>query len=1854
MRRAALVLLAAIPFLLALEPPSHKRPSLWPRPSPEPLIGEEVEKRPFINNPTAGNLSVDGAGDALRPGTFLTIAFPTAMVPADKIDVEGVQSPVDISPPLDVDFIWRTQSQGELMVKGPLIPAQSYRFRLRDGLKDHAGDPLQVAAWGLEMTSPPLRVIEESYGERNTLNASPQVPLEFNYPIRLADAASGVWFQDRSSRQKFPAEILLNVPEGAIDDVPVVEAQVEVEDVTTFRVRPLQALPVGRRYDLVVDGVCDAHGGRPLSYPQVFPVGITRPLEVDYVAARNFPLEAPRIEVKFSQLLGEAAPPQDALQISPAVSSLRLRKDGAFLVAEGDFKPGSRYVVTVSDKVLGVNGYGLSKPETWGASFHSKVGAILFPAPQVRQRSVLGLNFAFYHVNTSVLEWRLADVPLEKLSSVLSREREFADLSSGERGERLWTKEGTFQRKTSEALIPALGLSVITSGEIPAASEEKETLREITWKPAGSTALLGPKLLEITGRDSQGRVIGNRALIYFGEIALTRKVTKTQTVVRAASLTDGKPIKKTSVSALDKDLKEIASTVTDENGLASFEMLAIAGTRYFQCENTLQPIALSDQFPGGSLGTRAPPPLRAYTLTDRPLYRPGQSIQFKGFVREEGGGALKVPVGRPVKWTIERAYVSEVLTSGESKVDAEGGWNGTWTPPEDSPVGEFVLKGLIGGQPAGSPTRFQIQEFRNPPFSVICEKQDARKPAESVIAVQSQYFHGAPNAGSMVKWTATWVSDSTGGEDYATDEWTRVDFYSEHAKRPEFTAEASGEAVLDGSGRVMLRCDAPFKDPGNRARCHVIWKVDVTGPDGQTITGGTTQDVAMAGVLFGVKRGESRGGEIAFQWHAEEAFAKAPEAVDVQLFRVQTKSVKERLAPNVYRYRNFDQYELAERRERVTEDALRFTPGKPGRYVLLIAPVADSSGFPVSEEVYLAGDEASEVPVESETAVRVFSVKTGTREHSKPWVVGEKAVLNVLSPSSGVAWVSVETDRMLDTFTAPIRGNTSRIEIPIKPEYEPNVFVSVYLLRPGGSDQLAGEMFGYDQVAVQSPDRVLDVSVRTTRAEYEPREKISGEVIVQAAGRPVAGADLAIYAVDDSILTLGGWRLPQMLADFFPARNLAVVTYSALKAYVDKIAPSWLTMKGFVAGDAGAEEFRNVTFTRKEFKPLILWRPTVRTDGRGRAKFECDAPDNLTRFRVIAVGQTKNNQFGAGDTTFEVSKKLLIEPALPRFLRDGDEVELRAVARQKLSETEKVTARCAVGGSLELIGDARQEISAARDTPVVVRFRARAKSTGPTSVKFEVVSASQLADAVEVTLPVAESVIPQKESISGSVTGRTFSGREAMPAAWQQGQGTFNFAVSTTPWLSKLMGLPFLLEYPHGCFEQKSSRLLGYTYLGGLLDYLPDAQARKASYEHVIHETLREFETGLLPDGRLPYWPGGTEANDFVTIQTAWCVNQAEEAGFAVPERLASELFAALQKMVSGQIGLSPTLRAFALFVLSNPAEGASEVAASAANELFLQRDKLTGEGRAMLAIAMHNLGIDRDKQQTLVAELPTEFSTITFNPETFASGARTEALCGWARLLIKPETATNTLRDRLIKLTESSASLSTQENLWLLVVFKAMMKTIPAAQLAEINPKPETLSANASSAGWSRQDLSQLADFVVTGLQPGGSFVLKAEYRTATKQTAAASQGMKLDRVVKNLTDASRDGSARAPFRLGDQILVSYRFSSEKLQSYVAVEDMIPAGLEVVNPNLELIGKFYSLPEEAGVETAALSHSEMRDRQSNLYFDDLPAGTRSYSVLARATAEGRFVWPATQITPMYDSRFFGRSASSECIIAAQ
>jgi len=1852
-----LALAAATLALLGMARPPAATPAPSPTPAPKPeavfatpppALEIPPDSKPFADKSEGTGMKVDTGSDdtptPLTSDTELTILFPDPIVAPERIDAEGQESPVTIWPDLNAKWVWRTQTQGAWTVNGPLIPGQEYHMRLREGLKSLAGDLLAVDDWGLKLATPVLTVSSD-YEEHSQLSAQPQVPLEFNYPIQLLDAAAGIWVQDRATRQHFPVDVMLNraVSEATGDVVDITKPSDLPPPPTDFRVKPRDPLPVGHYYDLVVDNVHDAYAGRTLPYPRVFALGTTQPLAVDYVAARNWSGDKPYIEVKFTADLGDDPLPQDALVIAPAVPHLSLHKDGEVLTAEGDFDTSVHYKVTVSDRIVGDRGYTLAHPSVWGATFHPKDGTILFPTGAIRQRAALGLRFALIQANTGPITWRLAPVPLDQLASV---------------------QEALKADPQTVALVDSYHLTATATGEIPSSMTDKDELRSIEWKPAaGQHPLSGPYLLEATAKDGKGSMIANHTLLYFNESVFTQKTMPSGVQIRVARMGDAQPEKGVTVKALTAKQAEIARAVTDENGVVFFPSAAIAGAAFFAADTpgaqSVEPVTPGSWFSDtGSSYATPPPPYLGTIVTDRPLYRPGEEVKIKGLLRANADGKLTIPANAEIAWQIDNEDRDERVAEGKAKVNAFGGWDAHWTTPPQGRLGGFKISAQIGETVAGENGSFRVEEYRVPAFSVVCEVEPPEAAAVSTVNVSSEYFHGAPNVGSRVKWTATWTSDSDGEfyNDDQDDHFKRVDLYSEHHRKPAFQVDVNGETVLDQKGHATLTCQAPFRDPGLRARSFVTWRVDVTGPDGQTITGGLDDTVTMNDVTLGVRADETTGVKqhIAFDLKAtsRDASITAPAQVEADLYLVQTKTVKERLAPFVYQYENTDVFVPIEQKPVPANGRLDFTPKTPGRYVLVVSPLTGQPGITVSDEIYLAAEGEAEVPVQSDQKLTIRPV-----EKDKPAVVGTNEAFDILAPSAGIAWVTVETDRVLDAYTFPIEGNSSRIEIPVKAEYAPNVHVCAYLLRPGGGNDLPGEMYGSSELKVTNPAAELKVAVAADKSEYEPRKDGTITVDATSQGKPVANAEVTLYAVDDAILQLGGWTLPSLLDTFYPTHPFNVITHASLEGYLESISPESLTQKGFVVGDAGKDEFGSTRFVRQNFKPLILWLPSVKTGPDGHATAHFTTPDNLTRFRLVALAQTKENQFGSGDTTFTVSKPVLVEPALPRFLRQGDDVDLRAVARQKIQPEDKLTIRCDVGDGLSLSGPQEVDRTAERNDPAVATFRAHvADDATSVTVRFSVNAASGHTDDVLVTIPVISRTIVVHESVAGNTSGPTFAPAAKTPADWLASQGAANVTLSSSEYLPKLMGIPQVLDYPYGCFEQKSSTLLVYTSLPKLLAYLPQPADRDANYRHAVEETLKEFDKSILPDDMLPYWPYGTTGNPFVTIQSAWAVAMAQQAGYDVPESLANALPRALRNMVlrKSRVDVEPTLRAFALFVLSQTGVEADDDLKSAANGLFLNRERLTDEGRAQLAVAMHAWDISPDQQQELIHEIPEHFdpNKSSFNPRTFSSMDRMAAITTWARLLVTPNAPYKELKFELEKMMGNGASLSTQENLWLLIAFNALLGTEPPAKLpADIAPKPDARSSNQTGAAWVNRDLATLKDLTIRNLGKQTSYVIAATRALKPTEQTAVDHGMRVERIVRNLTAPERTGTVQAPFHLGDQVLISFRFHCDRPQDYVAIEAALPAGLEVLNPNLEMIGKFYTIPDDPAAPAAFLSFSEMRDTQTNLFFDSLGSGATSYAVLARATAVGQFSWPSTQMAPMYDSRFYARSAPSECVV---
>ena len=562
--------------------------------------------------------------------------------------------------------------------------------------------------------------------------------------------------------------------------------------------------------------------------------------------------------------------------------------------------------------------------------------------------------------------------------------------------------------------------------------------------------------------------------------------------------------------------------------------------------------------------------------------------------------------------------------------------------------------------------------------------------------------------------------------------------------------------------------------------------------------------------------------------------------------------------------------------------------------------------------------------------------------------------------------------------------------------------------------------------------------------------------------------------------------------------------------------------------------------------------------------------------------------------------------------------------------------RCAVEG-LELLDAAPLTREAAQDLPSPFPFKARvADLSSAAKVRFTATSDFGESDAVEVSLP----ILPP--ACFGTRRLRPLSPRRLPSVRRRAGfvderRGDFDVTLSTSPWLPKLSGLPTILEYPHGCFEQISTRVLAYAHMTSLLATLPDSEAREAAYQAMLKTSFARYEAAVSATGMLPYWPEGSgissrsAANPFSTTLAAWAV--LDSPGLSSPE-LQAKFTLALDRIITGkEPGVEALTRCLALTVAGRPETAGTY--GPVAQDLYLRRDSLPDEGRALLALAMQAMKVlPREQAQLLkeIAKLPAERA---FNPRTFGSTTRAEAVTTLALARLAPEhPALKVRRERLLREMEGSAGFNTQENFWQLLAFKAIVESRAPVPLGAAGAT--LTSKDGASSAWTKNDLARLASFAVEGLPTATPLtaLVTSEYRSTEAETSRTDRGLRLERVVRNLTDPKRLGTAEAPYKLGDQLLVTYRVISRNRQYYVALEDLLPAGLETVNSDLPLIAKSYHLPADQEGHPLFLSHSELRDQSSCLYFDELEEGVGKYSVLARATTAGTFHWPPRRSIP--------------------
>ncbi|MBP7489593.1 MAG: alpha-2-macroglobulin, partial [Azospira sp.] len=295
---------------------------------------------------------------------------------------------------------------------------------------------------------------------------------------------------------------------------------------------------------------------------------------------------------------------------------------------------------------------------------------------------------------------------------------------------------------------------------------------------------------------------------------------------------------------------------------------------------------------------------------------------------------------------------------------------------------------------------------------------------------------------------------------------------------------------------------------------------------------------------------------------------------------------------------------------------------------------------------------------------------------------GETARFQVRTPfREATALVSVEAGGIIDTFVQPLSRFKPTVEIPVKPEWGPNVYVSVLAVRgrveplkwtsffqwgwreplawfkewwhpeqPTAMVDLAKPAYrlGLGEIAVGNDGFRLKVEVSSDKSDYRPREEATVKIRVTTPdGKPApAGSEVAFAAVDQALLELRPNDSWDLLQAFLQKRAYQVETATAQSQVIGK---RHFGKKALPPGGGGGR-----APARELFDTLLSWQPRVKLDANGSATLKVAMNDSLSEFRLVGVATAGAGLFGSGSSSVRTRQDLQIISGLPPLVREGD------------------------------------------------------------------------------------------------------------------------------------------------------------------------------------------------------------------------------------------------------------------------------------------------------------------------------------------------------------------------------------------------------------------------------------------------------------------------------------------------------------------------------------------------------------------------------------------------------------------------
>jgi len=1234
---------------------------------------------------------------------------------------------------------------------------------------------------------------------------------------------------------------------------------------------------------------------------------------------------------------------------------------------------------------------------------------------------------------------------------------------------------------------------------------------------------------------------------------------------------------------------------------------------------------LSDR---GVEGNPPAPPIDVFLTTDRGAYRAGEVVNVTALLRDADAAALP---NLPLTVVLTRPDGVE-YSRNLSNADTNGGHVFSLPIAGSAQRGTWQLAAYVDPKSAAlSRTQFLVEDFlpERIDFDLSLPDVNYRPGDAAALTVAARYLFGAPAADLPIE-----------GE-VRLRERREIDgfkgyLFGRHDEpfRSILTSFETSERT-DADGHAIVAAKLPTLS-GSPPPLEADFTVRVTEGSGRPVERNIVKTLAPSTALIGIKPlfdgVVPEGSEATFNLIA----------LNKNLTQ-QAMPVKYTINRIKRRYQWYQQYgdwnwEPITTRERIqsgTVDLLSdqtvsvSSPVEWGSYEIKVESVsgefiASSYGFDAG---WYAPADASDTPDTLELSL------------DKPaYGAGDVATLRIVPRQAGIALINVMSNRLISMQAVAVDEGENLISLPVTDEWGAGAYVTASVVTP--LDETKGQnptrALGLAYGKVDPAHKALTVAFEEM-AEASPRSPMN--VVLNVDGIQAGETAYAtIAAIDLGILNLTSFDSPDPLDHYFGQRRLGMGIRDVYGRLIDGMNGAAGTIRS--GGDAAGGMKRQAPPPTEELVSYFSGPITV--DERGRAVAQFDLPEFNGTVRLMAVVWSDTG-IGQAEQDVLVRDPVVLTASLPRFMAPGDTATLRMdivhasgpAGRIGLDvTTSNGLSLAAVPSGFDLAVSGTKQFSLDLDARIIGLQNVKISMTLP--------NGKNLTKTLMLPVQLNDPEVSTTRQFN-LAAGDSFSFSNDVFADMHAGSG---HAILTAGPLGRF-DAPGLLQtldrYPYGCTEQLTSKAMPLLYFDQVARVMGLDQ--RENVDTRISQAITAILANQSSNGAFGLWrpaSGDGWLNAYVTD----FLSRARAEGHNVPDRAFRMALDNLRNSVNyaSDFDRGGENLAYALMVLAR--EGAASVGdlryfADVKGDAFATPLAQAQMGAAlamygdhrradkMFALAGKNLAISITRKEAAVwrADYGTNLRDAAA-VLTLASEAGSQVI---DQVTLAQLVAQGAGRNR-----------STQESLWSLMAANALSRSGGVSQPLAINGSPADgplirMLENQSDASvdiqniGSKSELLTLTTFGVPQVSVpagGNGYAIKREYYTV--------EGGLVD--LKNVQQ-------------GDRLVVVLRVMPwERAEARLMINDPLPAGFEIDNPNLLRAGDISDL---GWLElNATPKNTEFRQDRFLAAVDWQSESDFSLAYIVRAVTQGAFHHPAASVEDMYRPQYRANSDAGRVYIS--